>query len=678
MDVETNSALQSTLDELAHLLINPSRLTIAKGIGSGGYGEVSLATLDGSTEVAVKELRIIGAQAAETRARVALRLARELKVWAKAKHPNVLELVGYHLSPNYGRAQFISPYMSNGNIIDYMKRTQASADARLGFVRDITSGMAYLHSCDPPICHGDLKPANVLINDEPGAVLCDFGLATFIEASGASSGLTTSRSTKGSTRYMSPELFQANDAKHTLESDVWAWACTVFEIITDKTPYSNAEGDASVILALTQGTPPASMESLNSLALNAGPPVPLRSAIATLRLLIPECWSTGPEKRPKLSDILKRLEQAGLRRAPTDPSPAGPPDRGGPTSRLADLIANQSTNGRSTVSVSHEANDGAQRGAAELEAVLSISGAHTLEALSFAPNGKWLATEWSDLQARLWNLEDLSASPVTFPSGRGKFHWSPDSRYLVLPLFSEEIRIWSAESFKSGQLQITSKAKTIYPLFFVRDMATIPMDRVGGRRITVIVGFARSPHGAMEWLRGGVSSILFKETTMIVYDTDARKVLSRARTDRLIIDNITISTDGEFALLTAGGQPELWRLQIPDSGQAPQNMQFIRRYSFYLGQDPIPYARGPAYFGRGNDNEWVISITEKGDVFIWDAQSPDPLHVIELADPSSGEGSNVATLLYPLKETGVVVLATSRIGEKRIFLWRWSSSSKPT
>ncbi|KIO29775.1 hypothetical protein M407DRAFT_69970, partial [Tulasnella calospora MUT 4182] len=156
---------------------------------------------------------------------------RELRVWAKAKHPNVLELVGYSLSENYGSAQFVSPYMPNGNVKEYMKRTQATADVRLGFVRGITLGMAYLHSCDPPICHGDLKPANVLINDGPEAVLCDFGLASFVEVSGASSGLTTSGSIKGSTRYMSPELFQTADAKHTLESDVWAWACTVFEVL---------------------------------------------------------------------------------------------------------------------------------------------------------------------------------------------------------------------------------------------------------------------------------------------------------------------------------------------------------------------------------------------------------------------------------------------------------------
>ncbi|KAG9048664.1 hypothetical protein FS837_012292 [Tulasnella sp. UAMH 9824] len=222
---------QSTLSELAHLLTDPSRLSIVKDseVGCGGYGDVYLATLDGTLKVAVKQLRIVLARG--TRVRVAMRLTRELKIWEKAKHPNILKLTGYYLNENYSCAQLISPYMENGNITEYIKRTQASIDVKLGFVRDITSGMAYLHSCDPPICHGDLKPANVLINNMFDAVLCDFGLAAFVEDPETPSGLTTSRSVKGSTRYMSPELFQDVDAKHTLESDIWAWACTVFEVV---------------------------------------------------------------------------------------------------------------------------------------------------------------------------------------------------------------------------------------------------------------------------------------------------------------------------------------------------------------------------------------------------------------------------------------------------------------
>lgn len=63
---------QTTLDELSHLLINPSRLTILNDseVGSGGYGEVYLATLDGTSKVAIKQLRIIPAGGTKARAAI--------------------------------------------------------------------------------------------------------------------------------------------------------------------------------------------------------------------------------------------------------------------------------------------------------------------------------------------------------------------------------------------------------------------------------------------------------------------------------------------------------------------------------------------------------------------------------------------------------------------------------
>ncbi|KAG8950551.1 hypothetical protein FRC04_007370 [Tulasnella sp. 424] len=146
MDWETNNeALQLTLDELGHLLIDPSRLTILNDfeLGIGGYGDVCLATLDESSKVAVKQLRII--QAKGTRLRVAMRLAREMKIWARAKHPNVLRLVGYYLSENYACAQLISPYMAHGNVTEYMKRAQADMGTRLDFVSVLKARLLEYH-----------------------------------------------------------------------------------------------------------------------------------------------------------------------------------------------------------------------------------------------------------------------------------------------------------------------------------------------------------------------------------------------------------------------------------------------------------------------------------------------------------------------------------------------------
>lgn len=72
-----------------------------------------------------------------------------------------------------------------------------------------------------------VRQGNVLINDNLRAVLCDFGLSTILQDE--PSGLTTTKSIKGSTRYMSPELLD-EDASLSLMSDIWAWGCLLFEV----------------------------------------------------------------------------------------------------------------------------------------------------------------------------------------------------------------------------------------------------------------------------------------------------------------------------------------------------------------------------------------------------------------------------------------------------------------
>lgn len=87
----------------------------------------------------------------------------------------MLELIGYYLNPDSCTAQVISPYMIQGRLSEDLARSPVGIAQRLGFVspplpgslacyltvhcqvRDITSGLDYLHSHNPPICHGDLR-----------------------------------------------------------------------------------------------------------------------------------------------------------------------------------------------------------------------------------------------------------------------------------------------------------------------------------------------------------------------------------------------------------------------------------------------------------------------------------------------------------------------------------------
>lgn len=111
---------------------------------------------------------------------------------------------------------------------------------------DTARGLAYLHDRSPAVCHGDIKlvlssrilrvlqadalgtpQVNVLVNLNRTAMWCDFGLAQVMDC--IPSGLTTSRTNNGTTRYLSAEVLNGETGR-TLKADVWAWGCVFFEV----------------------------------------------------------------------------------------------------------------------------------------------------------------------------------------------------------------------------------------------------------------------------------------------------------------------------------------------------------------------------------------------------------------------------------------------------------------
>ncbi|KIO27747.1 hypothetical protein M407DRAFT_41188, partial [Tulasnella calospora MUT 4182] len=155
-------------------------------------------------------------------------LARELKVWAALQHPHILPLEGFYLCDEYKTAVLISEYMGHGELKNYIANMKPSLEERLSLVRDLTSGLAYLHTRDAPIRHGDLKPGNVLVNSDRRALLADFGLSKALDT--GPTGFTTGNDIRGTTRYSGPEILLLGKPAESLANDIWSWACLVLEV----------------------------------------------------------------------------------------------------------------------------------------------------------------------------------------------------------------------------------------------------------------------------------------------------------------------------------------------------------------------------------------------------------------------------------------------------------------
>ena len=96
-------------------------------------------------------------------------------------------------------------------------------------IYQVLCGLKFIHSAN--VLHRDLKPGNLLVNADCQLKICDFGLARVLDDH--PSGLTTTNhNVQMTVRFSSPEL-HLEDARRTLESDVWAWGCLLLQVRWD-------------------------------------------------------------------------------------------------------------------------------------------------------------------------------------------------------------------------------------------------------------------------------------------------------------------------------------------------------------------------------------------------------------------------------------------------------------
>ncbi|KAG8912627.1 hypothetical protein FRC00_004111, partial [Tulasnella sp. 408] len=154
-----------------------------------------------------------------------------------------------------------------------------------------TLGLNHLHSLTPAICHGDIKPENILINDSGEAALSDFGLSRILLDLGESSGLTTSETPRGSLRYMAPELLEEERPRLNRKTDVYAFGGLILAVMSGKPPFGRLR-EVTILRRISQGQTPKSDEH---------PDLPPHDELWNL---IRRCWSTNPTTRPTMGVLL--------------------------------------------------------------------------------------------------------------------------------------------------------------------------------------------------------------------------------------------------------------------------------------------------------------------------------------------------------------------------------------
>ena len=226
-----------------------SRYELLQRVGRGGFSEVWKALdMRSGVEVAIKVFRQQDSEG------IALCREEYLKTF-DFQHPNIL--TPFHFDVSDDRTYIVMKFLNGGTLADHLGNLNAAKVEDL--IRQLGSALKYLHSRPVPVIHGDIKPDNILIDENGNYFLTDFGISTkliqrFTETLRADSIVDSS---KGVTpmAYRSPESFKYKNWEFNKTgpfSDIWSAGVTVYQAIYNSLPF-NGEGGLGQLILMKSG-----------------------------------------------------------------------------------------------------------------------------------------------------------------------------------------------------------------------------------------------------------------------------------------------------------------------------------------------------------------------------------------------------------------------------------------
>ncbi|KAG8903246.1 hypothetical protein FRB99_003563 [Tulasnella sp. 403] len=211
-------------------------------------------------------------------------LNNEAAQWENLSHERILPFLGVGTDSKLN-LYLVSPWMVNGSLWDYV-RTNPTCD-RLKFLRDVAEALVYLHGRG--IVHGDVNSENVVVSDDFHALLCDFGRTRHIKEQRP----VQEKIEEVEKHYSyAPEIFDG--ASLSLESDVYAFGMTIYEVLRGEEPYDQYDYPTFLRAVVVRHERPEMRPEVS----------PDGRSYSRAWSVAEKCWEPLATDRPRIGEVL--------------------------------------------------------------------------------------------------------------------------------------------------------------------------------------------------------------------------------------------------------------------------------------------------------------------------------------------------------------------------------------
>ncbi|GAY42605.1 hypothetical protein CUMW_068210 [Citrus unshiu] len=268
-------------------------------IGRGGFGSVYKARIRDGMEVAVKVFNLQCGRAFKS-------FDVECEIMKSIRHRNLIKVISSCSNEEF--KALVLEYMPHGSLEKYLYSSSCILDIlqRLNIMIDVASALEYLHfGYSAPIIHCDLKPNNVLLDNNMVAHLSDFGIAKLLTREDQSMTQTQTLATIG---YMAPEY--GREGRISTNGDVYSFGIMLIETFSGKKPTDEIfNGEMTLKHWVNDWLPISIMEVVDANLLSREDIhfVAKEQCMSFVFNLAMECTVESPEQRINAKEIVRRL-----------------------------------------------------------------------------------------------------------------------------------------------------------------------------------------------------------------------------------------------------------------------------------------------------------------------------------------------------------------------------------